>query len=63
MSEEKLAELKAYLETWSRNKVLTDDKFSTVLEASGGNYDDAYGIGIEDGETHFARIILKKFFS
>ena len=32
---------------------------SNPFEASGGNYDDAYGIGYDDGLIAFARFILR----
>jgi hypothetical protein len=43
-------------ETWTD----LDDFNPCVL--SGGNYDDAYYAGVQDGETSLAQQLLKKYF-
>lgn len=35
-----------------------DSDFS-IYDASGGNFDEAHSLGIDDGEIYFARSILK----
>ena len=42
------------------NKETIYDKELSPDEASGGNYDDAYSIGSEDGEIYLAREVLKE---
>lgn len=38
-----------------------DNKDFMAYDYAGGNIDDAYSYGMEDGEVWFAREILKKF--
>lgn len=44
------------LKKMARREPWADD---AVYDNSGGNYDDAYAGGIDDGQTYLAREILK----
>jgi hypothetical protein len=46
----------AMRETW------TDSDDFNPYEQSGGNYDDAYYAGRDDGETSLAKRLLTKYF-
>lgn len=55
-------EMKAYLETLAARETWTDDlEEFNPYDMSGGNYDDAYYGGENDGETLLARHLLEKF--
>lgn len=41
----------------------TDTADFNALEFSGGNYDDAYSAGKDDGKTTLAKELLKEFFN
>lgn len=49
------------LEKLAGKKNLTDDE--TIFEISGGNYDDAYYAGFEDGRSDLAGELLLKLKS
>lgn len=51
----KLAERK----TWSESSAQDGEEFMNPQDMSGGNYDDCYAGGQEDGETELAREILE----
>lgn len=38
----------------------SDDEDFNVMDHSGGNFDDAYSIGVGDGWVEFARYLSKK---
>ena len=58
-----MEELKNYLEEVASNLTHTDqDMYFNPYEASGGNYDDAFYMGLDDGKIMFARKLLVQFF-
>jgi hypothetical protein len=59
---DKLQELREYLETLAKKSISSDDDEFNAYDDSGGNFDDAYNMGCEDGETLLARELLAKFF-
>lgn len=48
-----------YLETIADNGIDAWNEDFNAYEASGGNFDDAYNIGVEDGRTMLARELLE----
>lgn len=50
-----LASIKAVAST----KVLSDEEDFNPMDASGGNFDDAYWMGVDDGTTIYAQNLLK----
>ncbi len=50
--------LKEYLEKISR----TDREVESVYDSCGGNYDDAYSIGVDNGMAYLAKELLEKYF-
>lgn len=50
--------LKEYLLKISEQKARCDNEDFEVNSWAGGNIDDAYNMGIEDGEILFARALL-----
>lgn len=46
--------IRALIETFAKQEM----HYSNACDASGGNYDDAYYYGLEDGEIGMARAIL-----
>jgi len=56
LSNAKLAKILELIEKKSQLKTMSDSHpDSNVFDISGGNYDDAYGLGVDDGEISFAR--------
>lgn len=55
-------ELKLYLETLAKKTTWYDDEDFSPSDYSGGNYDDAYSGGCDDGEVALARELLTKYF-
>ena len=55
-------ELKVMLIELSKRDCWSDDDDFNPYEFSGGNYDDAYYGGRDDGEAILAYKILKEFF-
>lgn len=62
MSCDEACKLRGQLKALAVKKAWTDDKDFSVYEASGGNIDDAYTYGRDDGEILLARELLKKYF-
>lgn len=58
-----LKELKEYLEEIAKRETAIDNEDFNPMEASGGNFDDAYSMGLDDGETELAQHILLKYFN
>ena len=56
---EVVVELKEYLEKIAK----TGQEVENIYESSGGNYDDAYSIGLTNGEVGLAKELLEKYFS
>ena len=55
--------MKKYLEELATQSTLQDDIDNfNPYESCGGNCDDCYYLGVEDGEIHLARHLLEKFF-
>ena len=57
-----MEELKKYLETLAKREIWEDMEDFNPADFSGGNFDDAYFSGCQDGSTSLARTILKDFF-
>jgi hypothetical protein len=55
-------ELKLYLETLAKKIAWYDDEDFSPSDYAGGNYDDAYSGGCDDGEINLARELLAKYF-
>ena len=62
MSESKLSALREYLCELACDEAGVDDEDFNPMDASGGNFDDAYNMGVEDGATLLARALLGKFW-
>jgi hypothetical protein len=58
-----LFELKEHIQKIANNDSSEDDEDFDLLGACGGNYDDAYYLGAEDGEISLARELLALFFT
>jgi len=58
MTEKQMAELKERLEKLSKRKCWFDDPEFNAMDMSGGNFDDAYTGGFNDGEASLATEIL-----
>ena len=55
--------MKKYLEELAAKSTLQDDIDNfNPYDSCGGNFDDCYYTGAEDGETLLARHLLEKFF-
>ena len=50
-----LVEILALIENKSKEKMCTDDTDFNAGEWSGGNFDDAYQLGLDDGAVGFAK--------
>ncbi len=50
--------IKEYLEKISK----TSREVESVYDSCGGNYDDAYSMGIDNGRADFAKELLEKYF-
>ena len=59
---EKMAEIEELLKGIAAKKVKSDEDDFNVFDYSGGNYDDAYSIGVESGEVWLARKLIEKYF-
>lgn len=57
-----MEELKAYLEKLASRTCWTDEDDFSAMDYAGGNFDDAYNGGVDDGETQLARELLSKYF-
>jgi hypothetical protein len=57
-----MGKLKAHLQKLAKRNCWTDGVDFNPYEQSGGNFDDAYYRGNEDGETLLARELLERFF-
>ncbi len=49
-----------YLKSLATDEALQDMKDINIQDCCGGNYDDAFDIGIEEGKILFARELLDK---
>lgn len=54
--------IKKELLSISKRGCLLDDEEENVIDHFGGNFDDAYNGGLEDGEVMLARHLLEKYF-
>ena len=57
-----IAALRMHLETLAKTEIWSDWDDFNPMEASGGNFDDAYSGGFSAGETSLARHLLKHYF-
>lgn len=57
-----LEELKERMEKLASRECWQNDPEFMPHEYAGGNIDDAYNGGVDDGETLLARHLLKEFF-
>lgn len=55
ITQEKLAKLLSKLEELSKQKLPPDDGTWYVSDACGGNFEDAYELGVQHGETMLAQ--------
>lgn len=62
MIQDKFEQLKKKLQKLAVKDTLFDDEESTIMDACGGNFDDAYELGCKDGEIAFARELLYELF-
>ena len=54
--------LESYIRRMASSECLADDPNFIIGDSCGGNSDDAYNIGIDDGYAMLAREILRLFF-
>lgn len=54
--------IKEHLEKIASQKACQDEEDFNPQDYAGGNYDDAFALGEDDGEIFLARALLKKFF-
>mgnify|MGYP006284910695 CR=1 FL=1 len=52
---EKLEKILALIEKTAESDAFSDDEDFNVQDHAGGNFDDAYALGVDDGYTLFAR--------
>ena len=57
-----MEELKKRLEALANKKAYIDDEDFNAYDAGGGQYDEAFNCGVNDGEILLARDLLKRFF-
>lgn len=57
-----MEDLKKYLQELSSKDAAIESEDFSAYDASGGNFDDAYSIGVSDGEISLARELLDKYF-
>lgn len=57
-----MQDVKNYLEDLAIKKTWIDSEDFNPMEMSGGNFDDAYSSGLNDGETLLARKLLETYF-
>lgn len=62
MEQEKIAKLKSKLEKLATRKCWAENEDFCAYDYSGGNFDDAYSGGVDDGEAFLAKEILEEFF-
>lgn len=55
--------LKSYLESLATKEVASDNSDFSADDYSGGNYDDAFSLGVDSGGKWTAQEILQKFFT
>ena len=58
-----MEELVKMLKGLAKQDMRSDNDDFNPMDASGGNYDDAYSMGLEDGVVFLARRIIKEFFN
>jgi hypothetical protein len=58
MNQELINKLKKLAEKRSDYDHLSDDDYLNPQDISGGNFDDCYNMGIDEGQTQLAREIL-----
>ena len=62
MTNSEIEKLIQYLKELANGEVRSDDEEFNPQDYAGGNFDDAYSMGVEDGTTLFARELLRKYF-
>ena len=55
------ADIKNKIEFLAKQKAYSDKEDFNAADVSGGNFDDAFSMGIEDGEVLLARTSLAMF--
>ncbi len=58
-----LEDLELYIRNMSKSKCMSDDPEFNINDCCGGNYDEAYSIGVDDGYALLARELISKFFN
>ena len=53
-----MKELIEKLEKFAKRECWGDDEDFCAMDYCGGNFDDAYSGGVDDGETYLARVVL-----
>lgn len=61
LSAERFEKLVIYLKKHAERKAWLDSEENNIMDRCGGNFDDAYDRGCQDGETCFARELLSQF--
>ena len=58
-----MEELVKMLKGLAKQDMRSDNDDFNPMDASGGNYDDAYSMGLEDGVVLLARRLIEEFFN
>lgn len=61
LTEEQIKKLVEKIEAQAAKSAHFDREDFNACDYSGGNFDDAYSLGVSDGETSFARDLLMIF--
>jgi hypothetical protein len=62
-SEDFLKNLKALIYTTASLEISCDEEDFSVEDYAGGNYDDAYSMGVQHGEVEFAKFLQSRLIS
>lgn len=57
-----MEDLKSFVEKIAGGRAPADDEDFNAMDYSGGNFDDAFSLGYDEGYVGLARELLKKFF-
>lgn len=58
-AEEKLAKILAIIEPEAKKTLKSDDEDFMVDDYAGGNIDDAYSLGVDEGYTMLAKRVME----
>lgn len=62
LTSEKMERINERLRLIVAKNIKSDEKDFNVFDYSGGNFDDAFALGIECGEASLAKELLEKYF-